>query len=252
MQIIFYAETINGKDVVLPFHYQSALQGVIYRFNTNPAFARFLHDSGYQSDKRIYRLFCFSNILQKPQSVRKSEKKFVFPSEISWIVSTVENRFADALYEAFFQDTYFNLAGNQMRLSKIKVLPEAGETPLVVKTMSPVCAYSTAVLSNGKKRTIYYRPGESAFSHAVKQNLLRKYTSYYGTDPHDTDFEAVVLSQPQRVVMEYRGFIIIGHHVELRLEGSAELIQMSLDAGLGSKNAQGCGLILPKNQIKEV
>lgn len=250
MQILFSAEKVDGSDIVLPFHYQAPLQGAIYHLNQNAAFGTFLHNVGYSADGRKYRLFCFSRILEQPKHILRQKHTFVFPSKISWIVATVDNPFADSLLQTLFTDAPFTIAGQELQFCRIHILPECKDNPLHVRAMSPICVYSTIEMTDGKKRTIFYHPKEKEFTAILQRNLKRKCMARFEGEEIDDSFHMKILSQPNEVVTEYKHFVLKGYLMEMELSGSDQMLQMALCAGLGGKNAQGFGLIMPKSQWK--
>ncbi|KJS47026.1 MAG: CRISPR-associated protein Cas6, partial [Peptococcaceae bacterium BRH_c23] len=52
-----------------------------------------------------------------------------------------------------------------------------------------------------------------------------------------------MLNNPKMHILEYKGGIIKGYSGMMELSGPPELLQVAIDAGLGSKNAQGCGCL---------
>lgn len=252
MQILFSAEKVDGSDIVLPFHYQASLQGAIYHLNQNAVFGTFLHDVGYSAEGRRYRLFCFSRILEKPKHILRQKHAFVFPAKISWIVATVDNPFADSLLQTLFTDAPFTIAGQELQFCQMQILPECKDNPLCVRVMSPICVYSTIEMTNGKKRTIFYHPREKEFAEILQKNLKRKCMAKFEGEKTDASFQMKILSRPKEVVTEYKRFVLKGYLMEMELSGSDKMLQMALCAGLGGKNAQGFGLVMPKSQWKEL
>ena len=54
---------LNAMDSIrLPIHYNYLVQSMIYQ-NMDREFAEFLHEQGYEVDKRKFKLFTFSRLL---------------------------------------------------------------------------------------------------------------------------------------------------------------------------------------------
>jgi len=47
----------------------------------------------------------------------------------------------------------------------------------------------------------------------------------------------------RRNIVKYKDFYVKGYTCRLELEGPRELLQLALDAGIGSKNSQGFGCV---------
>ncbi len=108
--------------------------------------------------------------------------------------------------------------------------------------LSPVVTYSTVDI-HGKKKTIYYKPGDGVFSELAYKNLQKKFKSFYGKDAPECEFSITPVNDKKikMISANYRGFIIKGWIGEFIMKGSKELIKLAYDTGLGSKNAQGFG-----------
>ncbi|KGP75443.1 hypothetical protein JT05_10495 [Desulfosporosinus sp. Tol-M] len=60
-------------------------------------------------------------------------------------------------------------------------------------------------------------------------------------DNQPKDMNIQMLNNPRMHILEYKGGIIKGYSGMMLLSGPPPLLQIALDAGLGSKNSQGCG-----------
>lgn len=59
------------------------------------------------------------------------------------------------------------------------------------------------------------------------------------------------IQTPRLHLVKYKDFIIKGYTCKLRIFGPKQLIQVAVDAGLGSKNSQGFGCVrLAEGNIK--
>lgn len=88
-------EFVSDKLIVLRSGYNSLLQGLIYDL-LDYVDAVKLHDEGFRFEKRQFRLFTFSEILEKGTFDRKSHiisfvKKlsFILSSPVDWILRQV-------------------------------------------------------------------------------------------------------------------------------------------------------------------
>lgn len=245
MNIRIVLENITKKEFVLPYSYEEYIQAFLYRLN-EPQFGSFLHDVGYSYQGRNFRLFSFSRILEKPLKIIREQHLFVFPSRITFIVSTVENKMVEALVQSIAQfDKKFQLGKYEVMITSIEVTSVNVSSDVIVKTLSPVCIYSTALLLDGRKRTVYYAPEEKEFSELIRKNAIKKYCAYYQEEPEDDSLQVIPLGRPKEVKSSYKGFVIKGYNGRFRLKGSEKLIKIMLEAGMGGKNAEGKGMIVP-------
>lgn len=243
MNVLITLENTEGTEFVLPYHYQEYIQAFLYRLN-DPEFGSFLHDVGYVHNDRVFKLFSFSRILEKPLKIIREKHLFVFPETISFMISTVENPMLEALLKSIcqFHRAYY-MGRYQVIITSVDLMPVSVSSDLVVRALSPVCIYSTATLPDGRKRTIYYAPQERDFSELLRQNAIKKFQAYYHKEPLDDNLKVVSLGRTKEVVSYYKRFVIKGHLGRFRLTGSEELIKIVMEAGLGGKNSSGYGLI---------
>ena len=244
---MFIKYTISNHDtdnLVLPYSYEGYLQALLYKLNSSD-FGAFLHDEGYRFENRTYKMFTFSQFLEKPEKVLKSSKEFVFPNKVSFIVATVENAMLDALYGAITSGETFRLGKYSMQIEEVSVMEPAHVTDLLVEAKSPVCTYTTMLKPDGGKYTKYWSPQEKEFEEQVRQNAIHKYMAYYGKEPINKELSVKAIGRTQERKSLYKKEIIVGYMGRFRLTGSPELIEIIQNSGMGAKNAQGKGLVIP-------
>ena len=112
-----------------------------------------------------------------------------------------------------------------------------------IRTLSPVVAYSTLLRPDGRKYTCYFQPGEPDYDSIISSTLRKKYEAYYNEEAPMGDVKVEKLSQVKMHVMNYKDTVIKGYSGKLKLYGPKELLQMAVDAGLGSKSSQGFGCV---------
>lgn len=61
-----------GHGVTLPINYNHILTGIIYRFlnQSDPEYAHFLHEKGYELESRHFKLFTFSQLMANRRDIR--------------------------------------------------------------------------------------------------------------------------------------------------------------------------------------
>ncbi len=248
MLIILSFSSCDGGDITFSFQYEEQIQGFLYNIIEDPVFARFLHDIGYKCNNRSYKMFSFSKILEKAKFVDKSQRKFIFGNEISIAISTIENEFFNSIFQTILHNKgELFIGSNKLNLISIKSNIFEICDFHIIKTLSPICCYSTATMMDGKKRTIYYNPKEREFSKLVRNNLIHKYEALYGKKPEDDSFYIFPKGITKEKVNTFKGIIIKGYSGVFEIKGSKELIKLAFTAGLGSKNAAGFGCIYPIN-----
>lgn len=227
------------ESIRLPIHYNHLVQSMIYH-SMDREFAEFLHEQGYEVDKRKFKLFTFSRLLGQYE-IMGSEIFFTPP--IRLIISSPLKEFCQYLLNGLLSRGSIRLGQNEINVEKISVSSPEAHSEIKVRLLSPVVAYSTLLKPEGGKYTCYFQPGEQEFNRLAEENLRKKYQAFHNQQPPAGDLEIKCLKPPRLHLIKYKNFVIKGYSGLLLLQGPQPLLQMALDAGLGSKNSMGFGLL---------
>ena len=82
-----------GEGIRLPINYNYSLSGVIYQFlrESDPEYAQFLHQDGYEVENRRFKLFTFSQLMAKQRKIQGAQIHFRSP--LTWYVSSSQEPF---------------------------------------------------------------------------------------------------------------------------------------------------------------
>ena len=156
MQLMVY---INLEEpITLPRNYNHIVQAIIYRaLGIMPDYADFLHDGGYMSGKRQYKMFQFSQLMG---DYRIFERKIQFQSYIQFEVRSPEPLLIRLLADSgwnhgvtFGQTVCMDV---QTELSDYTVEDEE----LLIRMKAPLTVYSTDAIT---EKIYYYSPKEPEF-----------------------------------------------------------------------------------------
>jgi len=233
---------INGKKLVLPIQYNHLVQAMIYEV-LNEELATFLHEEGFQNEKRIFKMFTFSRLMGD-YFLDKRQGKITFNGSVRLTISSVFNEFSNSIGNGFLSRKTVRLANNELEVKEISVVKEnVLENEVKIATLSPIVVYSTLYRKDGKKFTYYFNPQENDFSELINQNLKNKYKAFYLKDASEEEVTLTPIGHTKLSVVKYKGFIIKGYTGKFVMKGPIPLIQMGVDTGLGGKNSQGFGCI---------
>lgn len=227
------------ESIRLPIHYNHLVQSMIYH-SMDREFAEFLHEQGYEVDKRKFKLFTFSRLLGQYEIMGS---KIFFTPPIRLIISSPLKEFCQYLLNGLLSRGSIRLGQNEINVEKISVSSPEAHSEIKVRLLSPVVAYSTLLKPEGGKYTCYFQPGEQEFNRLAEENLRKKYQAFHNQQPPAGDLEIKCLKPPRLHLIKYKNFVIKGYSGLLLLQGPQPLLQMALDAGLGSKNSMGFGLL---------
>ncbi len=211
------------------------------------AFSRFLHDEGFISDNRRFKLFAFSwpRGESKPRFV---DDKVVFKTPLRITVATPIHNTVSGLADGVLEKTEIRIGNNLLYCSGIAFRnPKAEKEEISIYTLSPVTCYSTLYKITGEPYTVYHSPSETTFSEQIHANLARKFTALNNEMPLPEGKVSLVPSGNIREqIARFRPDDprpIKGWWGRFILRGPKELLQTALDCGLGAKNSAGFGCV---------
>lgn len=243
----------TSKSLLIPANHNYMLQAYIYSAISN-VMAKKLHDEGWQYGKRQFKMFTFSRLqahtVERLDSSRASagvpHGEYLRLSSPAWfLLSSPEDSILQELSRNLLDDRDARFGSNLVRIQTVSVLPDpdlpAGRLLTCdVRTISPITVYKT----DETRHTTYFSPHDAAFAAYVRENARRKYTAYFGRRPDVTGFDIVPLdSRDNLAVVGFKDTRIRGYEGLFRLTGRTDVLQLLIDAGVGSKNSEGCGLV---------
>ena len=229
----------SGKErIVLPLDYNYHLQGFLYN-GVSPELASFLHDKGFEYEKRSFRMFTFSKLMGKYE-IKDGTITFTMPVRL--VISSPLDRFVSELANTMLTSKELKLCGEDITVEEISVLerPEI-KSRMRIRLVTPLVAYSTLLTPEGRKKTYYYNPLEPEFAEIIDGNMRKKYQAFYGKEPRARKLSLKPERFNERIV-KYRDNVIKGYTGTFLIDGNRRLLELAYDCGLGSKNSQGFGM----------
>lgn len=231
----------RDNSFFIPFVYNEYIQALIYRLLPDKEGAN-LHERGFVYEKRSFKLFTYSRLIGKLEKsgksqglIFKSPVKLIISSPVEWILQNIAN--------ALIQKGEIQLGSQFLNLDHISVHNSLTFSEKIkIKMLSPMTAYSTLNKPDGGKITHYYTPHEQEFSRLISANLQKKTKLIYNTKRNGDVFLKPLFRGNREHIIKYKGFIIKAWDGIYELTGDPELIRVSYETGLGSKNSQGFGL----------
>ncbi|HHU33169.1 MAG: CRISPR-associated endoribonuclease Cas6 [Zhaonellaceae bacterium] len=230
------------NNIVLPIHYNHIVQAFVYNA-ISEELSQFLHDKGYECGNRTFKLFTFSRLFGK-YKFSADKSTISFEDTCKLVISSPVEEFCQSLANGVLTKGYFLLGSNKVEVKGITVDKKKVEDEKVIfKTLSPVVVKKTLLKPEGGKYTCYLQPGEPEYDTLISSNLAKKYFALTAQKPPIGDLAVKSIGRLRLNLVNYKGFIIKGYSGKLELTGPRELLQMALDAGLGSSNSQGFGCV---------
>lgn len=236
----------SDTPILLSTSYNRALQGMIYNL-LDYEHRDFLHNKGYLSNNRRFKLFTFSKLLGK-YTLKGSY--IIFNEHVSLLISSPIKEFIENICNNLLRKE-IQIEINRVYIESIEFLREPPITNnTIIYTLSPIVVYSTLFTKDKRKKTYYYSPYEEEFSGLITKNLIKKLSIL--TNINMTKGDQLLRIEPLRVrehILSFKGTIIRGWSGRFKIYGSEELILTGYRCGLGSKNSAGFGMVevLPTN-----
>jgi len=230
-----------GTPLIVPWNYRTALTGAVYDILrvSDKDFSLWLHERGYQSGKRTYRLFVYSNL--RPLFFRPTDAGLQTDGNFSWEIATPNETFLEKFVDGLAKrGETLQLFGVDFRvLDLIKVELPAISPTRTWRTTSPVVVSTW----DGRSRHPIYRNGsEPEFVQALEANLLSKWEAFNNKKWEGENLNIRVWS-PKSTLVPVFNINVRAWYLRLQIWGPPELIRFAYDAGLGEKNSQGFGMI---------
>lgn len=235
---------VSDRPIVLPRYYQRILQAVVYDLIDDPDIKEFLHNIGFQWEKRTFKPLTFSWLQGR---YRVGREQIQFDSPITFYLSSPWDPLMQRLINGLFQRETLQLGKNKVSVSDVEMLPE----PILkeqtkIRTLSPITMYSTLTTEDGKKITHYYDVRESHFSELIRKNLVKKALAFYKSDLSEAPFSIQLAERKtdlRQHTIRYKSLIIKGWMGTFYMNGDQRLQKVAYDMGLGGKNGSGFGFI---------
>lgn len=230
----------NEKSISLPISYSYPLQSAIYKILSNVIPES--HDFGLTVNRRVLRPFTFSRLLGRKQKI--GEGSITLSPPINLHFSSPLEDYVQAFANGLMKNGGIQLLGTTLELKSIEVEPTLPETKCIeAKTISPMTVYSTLMTADGRKKTYFYNPTEKDFAIQIRENLNKKASALGNSVRAGESFSFKLASRPVQRIVKYKDFTQIAWDFRFELQADPELISIAYDWGLGSKNAQGFGMI---------
>ena len=238
-----------GKGITLPINYNHILVGAIYRFlaESNPEYADFLHDEGYQAAEKRFKLFTFSQLMAERRRI--TGEQIHFRSTLTWFVSSPVEQFLSHFADTLLTEGRLYIGSRQLRIKDVTI-PRTPRfrSEMEFRCLSPI-VMSAVRINDGQRRTHYCLPDDPELSELIRQNLIRKHEAMHGRAPQDDTLifhfdDSYIRRKQGRVtrLVDFKGIKIRGIMCPFNVSGSPALIQVGYECGFGDKNSAGFGM----------
>ena len=229
---------LRADDLLLPQANQYAIQGLVYRLLRDaPDYSRMLHDQGYISANRRYKLLTFSRLKGQKQPLGRN---ILYTGGCRLEIRSPLGETVEILSEALHRRNCVELLGQKLDLIDVRIEEHSIDTDHIrVRMISPLTVHRRE--ADGFVR--YLAPGDPEFAARVDANYRRKREAFTGHPAEDSVWIAPDrVTEADRCVTRFKGTTIGCWYGFYQLYGAPEALSFLYDSGLGTRNSQGFGM----------
>lgn len=264
MRLLLRLSAGKGAHVSLNSNY--ALSSAIYNLLKfgSPEFSNFLHETGFVSNDKVYKLFTFSINYESTElfnGALRLKSPYAFlnissPRVDDFIKNFVIGTFAKQNIEIYseFIKTIFKIEQAEL------IPPPTYSKEMYFKLASPL-VLSTHKTGNGHSQQYYFRYDDdiNLINLGLEKNLMNKYEAITGSKylgdgikiTWDDEYIKNAVSKGKRlskkvsILKEFDNPIdIVGIFCPFNIAGDIELIKVGYECGFGEKNSMGFGMVI--------
>lgn len=248
---------ICGREI--PINYQYELASVIYRIIAygNEQYSKMLHDDGFTSTTKHFKLFTFSNLIAPYRGIefkKGTDRLIVKADTIEWYLGFVPEESTQRFVQGVFTDQRFCLADNKsgawFRISEVQLMPPVeynAETEF--ETISPI---SVSKHIDGMRYPAYIGPNDAMYETALLTGLLERYKAINGKEYEGDKYcKLTVTNEPKSSLIAIKSGTkeetrVRGFHYSFKIDLPRELMEIAYECGLGERGSMGFGMIRVK------
>ncbi|NUN09545.1 MAG: CRISPR-associated endoribonuclease Cas6 [Ignavibacteriaceae bacterium] len=257
MRLKLRLKSVSGDRFSI--NYNHPLSSAIYlllKFGSKE-FASYLHDVGYPSGGKTYKLFTFALSFKK-FTIENGLFKLNDPECYLHISSPLIEEFVKNFLIGTFERTQFYLSSRdheiKFSIEQAELIPEPHyRTTMKLKLLSPM-VLSKVIESEAGTKQYYLRPGDTDdINRVLSENLKNKYqvltNSVINDGRVEIEWDGEYLRRKKTVTKKITinehnlaRIDVIGIQAPFSITGSPELIRTGYQCGFGEKNSMGMGM----------
>lgn len=243
---------------MLPINYQYEVSAWIYHtlHFGDAAFAEWLHNKGYNTGNRSFKLFTFSNLMAQRFKVMQDRLRILSDQATLYLTFRIDEAMQHFV-QGLFQQQRLRIGDRKSQadfeVSRIEMLPEPEfSTKMTFRCLSPMCV-SKPVERNGKLQSWYLAPDHPEYAERLFENLLMRYQAVSpNTEKPDTDSlkhtSFTLKSSARSRLIKIKADTpqetrIRGYLFDFECQAPAELLKFGYEAGFGEKGSLGFGCV---------
>ena len=241
------------KGNMLPLSYQYEISSFIYKTlnKSDPVFTTWLHEKGYCSGNKPFKLFTFS-MLNIDKFNISGDRIIILSPTINFIISFLINDAINPFILGLFKEQHIIIGDNKTQVefdvSQISALPDIEfKEQMSFSTISPIFVDT---FDPGKRYNSYISPYHPDYSIIIHNNLLEKYRLAYKKEPDKSWPVSQIkpLSEPKSKLITIKSGTenyskIKAYNFKFGITAHPDLMRAGYYGGFGRLNSQGFGCV---------
>lgn len=241
----------------LPINYQYELSAAIYRImeNSDSKYALWLHQNGYPTDSKRFKLFTFSRLeIPKYAIDRETQRLHILSDYVSWNLAFYPKKSTKSFVEGVFKNRIFQIGDKisavEFEICEIQILPPLNYSEeMLFETISPVC-----ITHREGNRTKYLSPDDELYTEGIITGLKARYKAISGHDFEgnaEPNFKSLGKAKSSLIKIKTdrpEQTFVKGYNFRFIVSLPEELMQIAYECGLGEKGSLGFGMIKQINK----
>jgi len=241
---------------LMPINYQYELSAWIYKVlaKSDAKYSAWLHDNGYSyTEAKAFKFFCFSQLQFHGFDILPQQERIkVVGDLVDWYVSFIPDKGTESFVKGLLGNNTIIIGDDKSKVA-FKIINVEGLYPIryydkmTFEAISPVCMKRH--LTDGKIE--YLSPKDEGYKDLMLQNLISKYSAFYGKE-YFSEYDDFVfepdLSRVKSALITIKANTpeqtkVRGFKFRFTVKGDPKLMKFIYEGGVGSSNSIGFGFV---------
>ncbi|WP_288096914.1 CRISPR-associated endoribonuclease Cas6 [Hydrotalea sp.] len=252
----------SNTPAIIGLNYQYPLSAAIYKIiqQSDEVYARFLHNAGYTSGFKSFKLFTFSN-LNIPFEI-KGDRMICTTNRATLLTCFHMPDAATHFIKGIFLHQQITIADSRSKahfmIKEVQLLPTPKLDAIATLWFVPASPLVTG-LKNNRGHYDYMSPLDQGYENSIRYNLVEKWNSIHplSTEEKQQLFETIQIKTAYYATPPRHRLITIKENTpeetkirgyekfKIQIKAPSEMLEFAMNAGLGIYNAMGMGCIKP-------
>ena len=200
---------------------------------------------GTQSEMIPHEYFTYSWLFFPHKWTVKNPNgiKLVPNTRLSLYVSSPDSGFIQKLYKILQKTSRVSIGSLPLNIHSVLVIDDPKfKEEMRFKTLSPILV-TTQIKAEGRTKIWDLAPKDDKFFEHLAENLVSKYTAYYGSPPESNYIRVTKIYWTKSKRIRVKNMFHISHLMSFNIVGHPDILRFAYECGFGEKNHFGFGMV---------